>query len=326
MSPDNASGHSGAELAIAGAACLLCGEPAARITQRMSAASLIEAYREALGIVPTLSADEIRYLTCQHCGLQFFDPPVTGDEQFYAALQKIPWYYSAGKEEFGIAAEHVRASDHVLEIGAGRGLFSREIQAASYTGLEFSTAAVELAAANGIRLMAETIEHHARANPGRYDVVCAFQVLEHVAAPRSFLDAAIDAMKSGARLIVSVPAEDSFARFAFWDVLNMPPHHVTRWTDDCLRSIAAICELRLIALIPDSLRKNMRRLYAQSVTDIWLAERMRFRPSLLDERLKTPLFLALAAVASRGVRRYLSLSQRPRRGHAVVAVFEKNRA
>lgn len=306
--------------------CLLCGEHPTRLAQRIPATKLIEAYRAQLGVVPNLCVDEVRYLTCPSCGLRFFDPQVTGDEAFYSSLQKISWYYSPAKQEFALAADYIGSADHVLEIGAGRGLFLREIEPASYTGLEFSSSAIQSAAADGIRLLAEPIERHARENPGKYDVVCAFQVLEHVARPRSFLDAAVAAMKPGGRLIVSVPGEDSFARHAVWDALNMPPHHITRWTDSCLRRIADLHALRLVALIPEALGRNMRRAYAHATATRWIAGRIGFEPELLDERVKRPLFAGAAALLAACLRRYLSMSRTFRRGHAVVAIFSKIRA
>lgn len=304
-------------------ACLLCGNQNTRVAQRISAARLAEAYRAEIGIVLPGLPEELLYLTCDDCGLRFFRPPVTGDERFYSQLQKISWYYNAGKPEFRIAAQFIGRDHHVLEIGAGRGLFTREINAASYTGLEFSSTAIELAAAGGVRLLAQTVERHAEDHPERYDVECAFQVLEHVADPRSFLLAAARCLRSGGRLIMSVPAEDAFARHAFWDVLNLPPHHVTRWTDAALASAARICGVTLTHLIHEPLGKNMRRAYARAMADHWLARRCGFEPELIDARLRAPPFRAMAAVIAAGVRRYLSLSAQPRCGHAVVAVCEK---
>jgi 2-polyprenyl-3-methyl-5-hydroxy-6-metoxy-1,4-benzoquinol methylase len=320
------------------APCLLCGVHAKRVAQRLRTEKLVEAYRSELGLGLDLRTDELMYLICDACGLHFFWPAITGDEKFYGDLQKISWYYSAGKPEFHIAAAYVHSAHDVLEIGAGRGLFSREIKPASYTGLEFSPTAIELAAANGVRLLPETVERHAEQNAGRYDIVCTFQVLEHVANPRTFLDAAVTCLKPGGRLIVSVPAEDSFARFAFWDVLNMPPHHVTRWTDSALRSIARICGLRLVELKPEPFGRSTRGPYARSMANQWIAQRLGMEPKLLDERLKAPLFRVLARPAAAVLRGYLSLSSSSsssnsslgstsrRRGQAVLAIFEKELA
>jgi 2-polyprenyl-3-methyl-5-hydroxy-6-metoxy-1,4-benzoquinol methylase len=306
--------------------CLLCGAHTTRIVQRLSASQVTNAYRQELGIHCDLPVDELMYLSCANCELRFFWPPATGDENFYEHLQEIRWYYSPDKQEFQIAARYIDATDHVLEIGAGRGLFLQHIKSGSYTGLEFSSKAVEAAAASGIALLQESIQQHARDNPQRYDVVCTFQVLEHVAEPRSFIDAAVRVLKPGGHLIVSVPGEDSFERFAYWDVLNMPPHHVTRWTDQCLRSIGPMCGLRLIALIPEPLGRNMRRLFARAMMDHWIAKQIGIEPELLDERVRRPLFKFVATVGATVLRRYLSWSSKPsRRGQAVVAIFEKDR-
>jgi 2-polyprenyl-3-methyl-5-hydroxy-6-metoxy-1,4-benzoquinol methylase len=305
--------------------CLLCGAHSTRVNERVRAKKVIEAYRAELALGLDLPTDEFMYLICDACGLHFFWPAITGDEKFYGDLQKISWYYSAGKQEFRIAAAYVQSAHDVLEIGAGRGLFSREIKPSSYTGLEFSPTAIDLAAASGIRLLPEMVERHAEQNAARYDVVCAFQVLEHVANPRTFLDAAVTCMKPGGRLIVSVPAEDSFGRYAVWDVLNMPPHHVTRWTDTALRSIARVCGLKLVEVEPEPLGRNTRGPYARAMANRWVAKRLGVQPHLLDERLKAPLFRLFARPVTAILRGYLSLSSsRARRGKAVLAIFEKD--
>jgi SAM-dependent methyltransferase len=257
--------------------------------------------------------------------LRFFWPIVTGSEDFYAQLQKISWYYAAAKQEFVMAAKYVRGGDVVLEVGAGRGLFSREVvNAGSYTGLEFSSAAIELAAKGGVRLLPETVEHHAVNHPGHYDVVCTFQVLEHVADPRSFLQASIDCLRAGGLLIVSVPAEDSFARFAYRDVLNMPPHHITRWTDDSLRAIASILGLELVALTPEPLGKNMRRAYARAMVEERIGALTGMQLQQLDPRLNRGPIKAIAGIGAVIFRRWLALTgAKGRRGHAVLAVFRK---
>jgi hypothetical protein len=141
-----------------------------RLTEGRRVAALADAYRKQLDVHIDLPEPALDYVLCTQCDLRFFSPPITGSEQFYAQLQKIRWYYSAAKQEFGIAAAHVKPEDDVLEIGAGRGLFSREIRCRSYTGLEFSPDAIRWAAEDGLRLLPRTIEEHSRTAGGEYDV------------------------------------------------------------------------------------------------------------------------------------------------------------
>lgn len=286
--------------------------------------TLAEAYRELLDVEIELPVPSLQYRQCATCDLRFFSPPVTGSERFYAQLQKIRWYYSAAKQEFGIAAAHVKPEDDVLEIGAGRGLFRREIQCRSYTGLEFSPEAIRWAAEGGVELLPRTVEEHARVAAGQYDVACAFQVLEHVSDPRSFLEAAAQCLKPGGRMMMSVPGEDSFAHYACHDVLNMPPHHVTRWTDKALSSIGDILGLRFVRVVPEPLGRNMRSAYATAQADKLVGRLSGGELRLLDPRLKQPVWRAVSKTAAALIRPVMSVSaSKPRRGHAVIALFER---
>lgn len=97
-------------------------------------------------------------------------------------------------------------------------------------------------------MVLESVEDHAKRNRGRYDAVCSFQVLEHVADPRSFLEAAMSCLRPGGLLIVSVPSYDSFLRRAPNLVLNMPPHHVTLWSDRALLGMAGLLKAQALHL------------------------------------------------------------------------------
>lgn len=302
----------------------MCRSGATRLIETLDAQVLTNAYRKQLDVHIDLPVPVLDYLLCTQCDLRFFSPPVTGSEQFYAQLQKIRWYYSAAKQEFGIAAAYVKPEYDVLEIGAGRGLFSKEIRCRSYTGLEFSPDAIRWAAEDGIQLLPQTIEAHSRDAVGKYDVACAFQVLEHVADPRAFLEAAMRCVKAGGWLMMSVPGEDSFAGYAYRDVLNMPPHHVTRWSDKALKSIGEIFGLQCIAIVPEPLGRNMRGAYATAHADKTLGRAFGDELRLLDARLERPAFQLLERLATTAMRPYISVtSAKPRRGHAVIAIFKK---
>src|SRR5262249_52685274 len=132
----------------------------------------------------------------------------------------------------------ISGGDEVLEVGCGRGKFAQKIATASYLGLELSREAQEMAAADGIRVILEPVETHCLQSEQRYDVVCAFQVLEHVANPVAFIDACIRCLKVGGLLIYSVPNVDSYLAYCTNVVLGMPPHHVTWWIEPTLKYAA----------------------------------------------------------------------------------------
>ena len=180
----------------------------------------------------------IQRLGCAECGLQWFSPAIAGDGRFYEELQSLHWYYQSDKPEYPYAARLIGTEKSVLDVGCGRGAFASHLQPGNrYKGLEFNNAAVAAARQFGLDVTMVSVQDEARNARAYYDVVCHFQVLEHVPDALGFMKSCVSALKPGGKLIVTVPSEDSFLAVAGAAWLNMPPHHVTRWTDDALRSI-----------------------------------------------------------------------------------------
>ncbi|HSD74461.1 MAG TPA: class I SAM-dependent methyltransferase [Steroidobacteraceae bacterium] len=306
------------------AACLLCGSTDLRRLAALDPQVLRVAYRDTYDVEITLPPlDNIEYLLCTSCDLRFFLPPVAGPAEFYRQLQKIPWYYRDEKAEYDIAAWHIGPADAVLEVGAGKGVFARHIRCRSYAGLETSPDAVAIARGEGVDLRQEDLQTHSSRNPGRYDVVCAFQVLEHVPDPLSFLQSACGALRSRGRLIVAVPSEDSFASIDFWDVLNMPPHHVTRWSDRSLRSAARLVRLDTVAIEHEPLPDRDVHWYVKTMTEYGMALRLGHEPTLLDPYMRRWLIRRGSKLAASLLRRAMRHAALRPVGHAVIAVYQK---
>lgn len=302
--------------------CRLCGATASTLLDALAPGDLEREYRRQCGVHLALPARPIEYRDCGACGLRFFSPAEPGSDEFYAALARIPWYYQDEKHEFAMAARRVEPHQDVLEIGAGRGAFARLLSARSYCGLELSTAAIDAARAAGLALLRETVEAHAARSPACYDVVCSFQVLEHVSDPRSFLEAAVRCLRPGGRLIVSVPAEDSFMAADRFDVLNMPPHHLTRWTDRALGAAAGLVGLRLLEIVHEPLAPGHARLHARVAAQSSYAALRGWKLQLLDSRLSSPVAAGWVRLHASLLRRMLRFRRLPA-GHTVMAVYGK---
>jgi 2-polyprenyl-3-methyl-5-hydroxy-6-metoxy-1,4-benzoquinol methylase len=183
------------------------------------------------------TAGPVELIQCEDCGVKWYANAPAGDAAFYVALQKHEWYYESDKSEYAFARRHVAAGDRVLEVGCGRGAFHSHLDAnVVYRGLEFNQSAVDLARAAGLNVEICDLKTAAEMQSGQYDVVCHFQVLEHVSDPFEFMRDSARVLKPGGRLLVAVPAEDSFIGLAESSWLNMPPHHLTRWTDKALQA------------------------------------------------------------------------------------------
>lgn len=233
--------------------CGLCGKGVERVVGTALVEDVVRAYAEALRVDVTAdfagAADpELKLLECQACGLRQYTPAVAGSGAFYDALQKHGWYYASERPEYGEALRLVGPGDRLLEIGCGRGVFGQRVRSRSYLGIELSDDARRAAAASGLAVVGDRLEDYAAAHPGEHDVVASFQVLEHVPAPRRFLEDAVHCLRPGGLLVLSVPNEDSYLRFAQNQLLNMPPHHQTRWSRRAVESIGSLLGLRLLGL------------------------------------------------------------------------------
>lgn len=248
--------------------CPLCGSPSVRLLQRIRAEDLARLVAQSISSDAGRECaviDVLEYLLCQICDLRFFHPALTGSERFYEQLQAFEWYYPGEKPEFEFARRYLGVNDIVLEIGCGSGEFGKQTNVAEYVGLEFSAKAAAAARARGLTVLQETVEVHARAKPECYDAVCTFQVLEHVAQANNFLRGCLSLLKPAGLLIVSVPSTDTFASGIPNFILDLPPHHVTRWSDRCLRGLPQLLPVDLVELWHESLQPVHVRMYIQSV-------------------------------------------------------------
>lgn len=220
--------------------CLLCLNKEVKIEQTFNSQHLIKCYRAFLDVSRLLSEPKINLYHCPNCSLRFFDPKLAGDDLFYSELGKYDWYYNhPGKTEYDYVLKYVSEGLNILDIGSGRGvLFSKIKQKVNYTGLELSTKAVELAQQDGINVIQRDLVEFADENKDNFDLVCSFQVLEHLTELQTFIQATYEVMKKGAKLVIAVPNNKGFISYSANYTLNLPPHHTILWDKDSLTFLA----------------------------------------------------------------------------------------
>ena len=213
---------------------------------------IIENYRKQLDVDVTRlfrNLESIQIYRCLDTGFRFYYPfNINGDSAFYEALQKHSWYYMDWKWEHEAASALIHEGDKVLEIGCARGGFLERMQQKGIkcTGLELNESALKYGRSRGLEILNQSIQAHAKENSEQYDVVCSFQVLEHVASVKEFMQASIDALKPGGKLIASVPNNDSLIFRCNPDIaLNMPPHHMGLWDMNSLISLQKVFGTKL---------------------------------------------------------------------------------
>ncbi len=188
---------------------------------------------------PSFGGAQHLYLWRSPTGLMFFSPATVGDADFYKGFYRTlgPKLFpreDRPRAEFMLAAAYVETGARVLDVGCGFGGFRPFVRDAEYLGLDPHFAEADVAWARS-----ESLTEHLAENTGAYDVVCAFQVIEHVAKPAGLFAEMAAAARPGGRLIVGVPhAPSAMTRIPNF-LMNAPPHHLSWWSDEALRALAA---------------------------------------------------------------------------------------
>lgn len=183
---------------------------------------------------------------CNQTGYRFYGPQgMDGDGAFYAALQQKleSGYYHEWKFENQLALDLINEKDKVLDIGCGAGnfLIRAKDKAAEVCGLELNEKAIAACKEKGLAVYDEMISVHAKKKTEYYDVVCMFQVLEHIYDVKSFLEDSVSALKKGGKLVIGVPNnEPYFLGYDKYCTLNLPPHHMGLWNKEVFEKMAPL--------------------------------------------------------------------------------------
>ena len=197
--------------------------------------------------------DEFEVYQCDDTGVLFFQPEhIAGSDTLYRQLQTIPWYYQTDKWEHRTALKSLSSGMSVMEVGCGAGAFVRAAQRAGLEarGIEINAAAVDIARQQGLPVDLLDLQDAAESLAGQFDAVCSFQVLEHVPQPGDFLRLSLALLKPGGVLIACVPNGDSFLKYQH-DLLDMPPHHMSRWTPEAFRALEKHFPVRLVRCLKE---------------------------------------------------------------------------
>lgn len=219
---------------------------------------IISKYKNlGLNVSRFFNEDSFSLYECKKTGYRFFYPPTTiGDAKFYEELSKSRINYYSERWEHIESLKFLNPGDEVLEVGSGFGRFLTMMKAvgARSKGLELNSHAVNICKKQGLDVENVLIEDFSHFSKGFFDVICSFQVLEHVYEVQSFLEHQIKLIKPGGRLIIGVPNNNPFLFINDkYHTLNLPPHHAGLWNKKSLKSLEKIFPLKLEKLMVEPL-------------------------------------------------------------------------
>jgi 2-polyprenyl-3-methyl-5-hydroxy-6-metoxy-1,4-benzoquinol methylase len=259
----------------------------------------------------------IRLLRNPRVQFSFFHPIRAGSIRFYQELYNRRGY-SVDKEEYRYAAALIERGCSVLDVGCGTGLFFDHIPESSYLGLEMNPRSVAIGRERGVNISESSVEEVAEGT-ARYEVVTAFQVLEHVPDPLGFFRQCVRCLADGGRLIVSVPNAMGFMSRRENSYLNYPPHHVSWWSLKSFLFLARRFGLSVVDYHEDKLRSLSH--YAEVVgkdrlNALFGRSRRRVRRGRVDRLVNKVLYHA---------GRIFPVPADPiaPNGHSITVVFEK---
>jgi 2-polyprenyl-3-methyl-5-hydroxy-6-metoxy-1,4-benzoquinol methylase len=201
--------------------------------------------------------DSIQLYRCNETGYRFYYPfTLSGKSNFYEALQKSSWYYPSWKWENEIAFKEILKTDNVLDIGCGSGLFMEKLLQNNIktVGIEFNDIAIKKCLEIGLDVKKQSVKEHSLLFPNRYEVVCLFQVLEHIASPQEFINDCIKLLKIGGKLIIGVPNNNPYLfKKDKYHTLNLPPHHMGLWNKESLIQLAKYNQLQVENIVIEPL-------------------------------------------------------------------------
>lgn len=222
-------------------------------------------------------SDQLDLRACGECGMHFWYPVVAGSPAFYSELtSSAAGYYNEEKWEFEAVKQALQSHFSVLDIACGSGAFIRAAQdkVQLAIGIDTNPAAVKKAAQSGARVYETTVADFSETHREQFDVVTAFQVLEHLDEIMPFVEDAYRCVAPGGVLYVSVPNRQRRLRSEF-EALDHPPHHITKWGSEQLYALANQLGAELLGIEYEKMDNRQ----------IISALRQRELPALLPERL-----------------------------------------
>jgi 2-polyprenyl-3-methyl-5-hydroxy-6-metoxy-1,4-benzoquinol methylase len=259
---------------------------------------------------------------CPNCLLEIYLPSVIGTEKFYQELQEDApvSYYRYDKWDFDEALKEIAGCESIIEIGCGPGSFLERAKPRlkrAY-GTEFNGQALQMARSKGLEVFG--LETDMKRWEASFDAVFSFHVLEHVADPVAFIKEISALAKPGGKICISVPNQAGPIRHIPDPLMNMPPHHATRWQLKTFRTLADKLNFQILRVAYEPLLLENHNYYSH----FWINSKFsaRTRTHKAARMILSPILDRFFSLLIRLEFKYFSLL----RGQAIYVVMRSKEA
>jgi SAM-dependent methyltransferase len=197
-------------------------------------------------------------LRCTRCTLEFCAPMKAPTSDWYGCaypvlVRTLDRSHLSTRWDFDEVIRRARPGHKLFEIGCGGGDFLEKCRAAAIEaqGVDFMEESIRACLARGLNASLERVgEEMPLPAVGGFDHISSFQVLEHLDNPRSLFEKAFRMAGANCHLWLGVPSDRRPSRrFGETDVLDQPPHHMSRWTPHAFSAIGALAGWKLVEVI-----------------------------------------------------------------------------
>lgn len=239
-------------------------------------------------------------LRCTNCYLEFAWPLKPGNEEFYKWITSHINYYPDFRWEWSFVLEKLKerssSSLSLLEVGCGSGLFldsAKQIPNLRVVGLDTTLTSIEKCQERGLEAYDKTLEDFLTTLNldlinNQFDFVVSFHCLEHISNPKELIKSMLLALKPEGSIFISTPYSPMSFENIWFDPLNHPPHHMTRWNAKAYQELAQQLGLKINLFMPQQGKAIDRTFVALNYAWNSPAHLMSWRRIQL-EALKRPL-------------------------------------
>lgn len=229
-----------------------------RLIRKIPTSQIIDSYRN-IGInVERFFAniEHVEIRKCQVTNYRYYHPfSIFGDSAFYVELAESRENYYHPRWEHHTALNYLPKDGRLLEIGCGSGIFLEMVAQHTHLeriGIDWTKSIIDSMKSKINFFQGDIFGFQGEKES--FDVICAFQVLEHIADVENFMKKCMDLLKANGKIIIGVPNNNPYL-FKYDDLhaLNLPPHHAGLWNKKAFEGLSRKFNLEIEVMLTEPL-------------------------------------------------------------------------